>query len=333
MDYRLDGSVEYLGGIKSNVQLRLTDSREDKLVWTQAFDRIVVARDHPAALDAVVARAAATLLQPFGIIQSLQRAKGVSTSAVDPRYRCLLAAVDSFRAYALSDQGPVRACLERMTVIDPSFTSGFAFLALTYNRDYLYGRGSAAEIAVAQDLALRAVRRAVELDPASARAYQILSLVLFYRKAMPEWQTAGEKALQLNKFDPTISSLYGGQLVAAGEIDKGMALLQRWDDLIVVRPAWEHFYLFLGHYMRGNIMEATHHAEQITADAFPGALAARAALAGHNGDREQAQLLLNKLFELQPSWRHGAARELDKFVPGPLVARRLAHDLGLDIAQ
>ena len=116
-------------------------------------------------------------------------------------------------------------------------------------------------------------------------------------------------------------------------VDKGMALLQRWDDLIVVRPAWEHFYLFLGHYMRGNIMEATHHAEQITADAFPGALAARAALAGHNGDREQAQLLLNKLFELQPSWRHGAARELDKFVPGPFVARRLAHDLGLDIAQ
>jgi TolB-like protein len=332
-DYRLDGSIEYLGDAIASVQFRLTDNREDKLVWTQAFDRVAIGHDRHAPAETVIARTAAVLLPPFGIIQSLERAKGPSAGFADPRYRCLLAAVDSFRAYALADQGSVRRCLERMTILDPSFASGFALLALVYNREFLYGQGTAAEGAAALDLALRAARHAVELDPASARAYQILGLVLFYRKASPEWQAAGEKALLLNKFDPTISSLYGGQLVAAGDIDRGMALLQKWDDLIVVRPAWEHFYLFLGHYMRGNIVEATHHAEQIIADAFPGGLAARAALAGHNGDHAQARRLLNKLFELQPSWRDAPIDELKKFIPAPLVAHRLARDLDLEEAR
>jgi hypothetical protein len=173
---------------------------------------------------------------------------------------------------------------------------------------------------------------AVELDPANARGYQVLCVVLFYRKASPEWRAAGDKSLSLNKFDPTVSSLYGGLLVASGEIDKGMALLHRWDDLIVVRPAWEHFYLFLGNYARGNMVEAGHHAEQITADAYPGGLAARAAVAGRNGDREQAQALLNKLYELQPSWRDASRRELEKFIPDRVLARQFAHDLGIDHA-
>jgi len=157
--------------------------------------------------------------------------------------------------------------------------------------------------------------------------------VLFFRKASPEWQAAGKKSIVLNRYDPTISSLYGGLLVAAGEIDKGMALLHKWDDLIVVRPAWEHFSLFLGNYMLGNLAEAAHHAQQMTADGFPGGLVARAVMAAHNGDHTQAQLLRNKLYELQPSWRNGSGRELKKFVPAPFIARQLAYDLGVAYAQ
>jgi TolB-like protein len=57
-DFRLDGSVEYVGNGVANLQLRLTDNREDKLIWTQAFDRVVLARDHPEAVEAVIARTA-----------------------------------------------------------------------------------------------------------------------------------------------------------------------------------------------------------------------------------------------------------------------------------
>jgi tetratricopeptide (TPR) repeat protein len=332
-DFRLDGSVEYVGDAVANLQLRLIDNDEDKLIWTQAFDRVVVARDRPEEIGAVVAKTAATLLQPFGILPSVARARDLSTGSADPRYRCLLAAIDSFRAYSIEDQNHVRSCLQRLTTTDPNLASGFAYLALVYNREFLYGSGTGAENAASRDRALAAARRGVELDPASARAYQILGLILFYRNASPEWQAAAEKSILLNRYDPTISSLYGGLLVAAGEIDRGMALLHRWDDLIVVRPAWEHFSLFLGNYVLGNLAEATHHAEQMTTDGFPGSLVARAVIAGRNGNYQQAQLLRNKLYELQPSWRNGPGRELQKFIPAPFIARQLARDLGVAYPQ
>src|SRR5205807_1970862 len=77
----------------------------------------------------------------------------------------------------------------------------------------------------ARDRALDAARKGIELRPQSARAYHMMSAVLFYRREIEASIAAAETAMSLNPFDLLTVCDYGGRLVASGEIDKGMALL------------------------------------------------------------------------------------------------------------
>ena len=100
--------------------------------------------------------------------------------------------------------------------------------------------------------ALQAARRAVELKPGSARAHQALSEVQFARGDYPLAIEAGERAMMLNPYDPSILADLGAQLVALGEQERGMRLLREAAAVNVVRPARQDFFLFLAAYLAGD---------------------------------------------------------------------------------
>jgi Tfp pilus assembly protein PilF len=179
----------------------------------------------------------------------------------------------------------------------------------------------------ALDRALRAARRSVEADPASARAYHSLALVLLYRHDFANGFVAFKKAVALNKYDVSIPSAFGDALIQSGDIDRGMEMIKDAEDHNLVRPIWEHFNLFLGHYMRGNLAEAAHEADQATSDSFSYGLLARALMAGRNGDHHRARELLDRLEARFPVWRDDPRREIAKYIPASTIADRLTADL------
>jgi hypothetical protein len=95
----------------------------------------------------------------------------------------------------------------------------------------------------------------------------------------------------------------------------------------VLRQASHQFYLFLGHYLQGDLPAATQNANQITNDAFPLGLLARALASAANGEQGKALDALARLVALRPAWRSDTRGELRKFFPEPAVLERLAHDL------
>jgi Tfp pilus assembly protein PilF len=177
------------------------------------------------------------------------------------------------------------------------------------------------------DQALALARHGVELAPASARAYQVLSSILFSRGETKEAFAALERAIALNPYDLIILGEYGGRLVTAGEIDRGLAILARSAAYGTVRPSWHHFYLFLGNYLAGNFAEAGFHADQMANDAYPHGLVARALVASHNGDLARQQRALRLLVGLRPAWRDDARGELARLIPAKDIVERLARDL------
>src|SRR5262249_39300489 len=127
--------------------------------------------------------------------------------------------------------------------------------------------------------------------------------------------------------DLIILGEYGGRLVTAGEIERGLKILGQAAAYGTVRPSWHHFYLFLGNYLIDNFAEAAFHADQMANDAYPHGLVARALVAAHSGDRARQQRALRTLVALRPAWRDDARGELGRLIPDKDIVERLAHDL------
>jgi hypothetical protein len=326
VDYRLVGSADYDDAASAHLRFRLIDAADGNVVWTRVLD--VAASDDPAAAQEAIVRELATILiQPFGVIFAHGRAKSLGAGAGDPRYRCIIEAAESFRSSDPAQHARARAGLERLTSRDPSFAVGFPYLAALYVREYLYGVDAHGADLPPLERALRAARRGVELDPESARAYEMLSFTLFARRDLAAAFAAGDKAIERNKYDMRSSGGYGQRLIAIGEIDRGMDMLLRAGDEGGVRPAVDQFYLFLGSYLRGDAAAGAFHAGQLTSDTFPLGLVARALVAAAAGDRGEARAALDRLTALNPAWHWNPRGELEKFFAAPFIVDRLAADL------
>jgi tetratricopeptide (TPR) repeat protein len=305
----------------------LLDVSDGTIAWTQAFERSDVATDRSAAEDEIVVSVADALLQFYGVVFARDRVRQLASPAGDPRYRCVLDTTEYIRSYEMAAYDRVRSCLERLTSIDPSFAIGFELLAILYVRESNLDLAARVGDPPALDRALRAARRAIELNPASARAYLGLFVVLYSRGDVAAAFAAGDKALALNPYDLITVGEYGGRLIMTGEVERGMKMLKRVGDAGSIRPSLQHFYLFLGNYLQGDMKEAAFHAEQITTDDFPYGLVIRAIAANRAGNDDQARMALKRLVEVQPAWRNDARGELAKQILKPEIVDSLLRDL------
>jgi tetratricopeptide (TPR) repeat protein len=295
--------------------------------WARVFDRLRAGEDRAATEEAIVTELAAVLVQPFGVIRAHSRRKHLATGTGDPRYRSIVEASESFRSFDREQHVRARAGLERLIATHPDFVSGFSYLAALYFREFQYGYEGQKGDPALLDRALDMARRAIELKPESSRAYQMLFGVLFARQEIAAAFAAGDRAMALNKYDTTVMSDYGGRLIMIGEIERGMELLQRAAEFGTVRPSWHHFYMFLGSYLRGDLTNTIHHANQITNEDYALGLVARALAAAMAGDRERAANSMQKLLEVNPAWGADARGELARFFPVAELSERLARDL------
>ena len=267
------------------------------------------------------------LLLPTGIIRARDYNRFLVGGRGDARYRCLLVASDAFRSFYPDAHERARHCLERLIAIDPGFGIGYSYLAGVYNQEWGFGLGKFGDDPNALDIALTMARRGVELAPDSSRAWHILSTVLFNRRDAPAAIAAIQKSMALNPYDTIVAVDYGGRLVSIGDIDNGMMYLERYAGIGGVRPIWQHFFLFLGNYMRGKLPEATREADEMTSDIYTFGLFARALTSAVNGNTNKAQANWQKLIALRPVWGENPRSALARFITSPEILDRLTRDL------
>jgi hypothetical protein len=326
-DYRFIGSVEYADDGAARLLFRLIDSSDGSIVWSRAFDRVLAGEDRASAEDNIVRELAGTLLQPFGVIYARQRAKVLSGTLTDPRYRCLVDVIESFSTFDAVQQARGRDCLEQLIALDPGFALGFSYLAAVDLREYQYGYAERVGDRPPLERGLTAARRGVELNPESARAYEMLFVILFARRELDAAFDAGNKALSLNRYDMRLLGSYGARLISRGDVEAGLAKLRQAGNDGTVRPPFEEFFLFLGEYLRGDMTNAIFHAEQITNESFQLGLIAHALAATAKGDTDAANRAIARLVALNPAWRSDTRGTMARFFYAPAIVDRLAGDL------
>jgi tetratricopeptide (TPR) repeat protein len=325
--YALTASVEAVGEGAVTVAVRLTDVADGRIAFARSFQPVRKDGYAGSAEELIVREVAVALAQPYGIIYARERAAQMNSTTADPRYRCLIDSYDYWRTYDIAQHARVRDCLERAIEGDPGFAAGLSALAEIILQEHRRGLNPRAGDAPPLERALRAARRAVELRPGSARAYQTLMDVLFLRGDHALALDAGEKAVQLNPYNPHILACYGARLIALGELEKGARLMHEAAAAGAVRPAWHDFFLFLAAYLSDDRRAAASYAAQITSEKFSLGLIARALVAAQQGQVQLAREYFGKLVELQPGWRDDPRREVRKVFPADAVANRLTRDL------
>jgi adenylate cyclase len=325
-DYRLDGVVEYRG-ITVDLRFKLVDESDATVIWSRSFERLSCTDDCEETEDRVILELATTIVQPFGVISANDRAKKLATGKLDRRYCCLLEAGDALRSYDPAAHVRVRAELENLIAADPNFATGHTTLAAFFCREFFTGFGARPGDAPALDRALKAVRRGIELKPQNARGYHILFNILYFLGENDGGAATAEKAMALNRYDLLIMSDYGGRLICSGDVDRGMEILRKAVNIGAVSPSWNHFYLFLAHYMRGEWSEARYQAGQLTHETYVYGQLARAVMAQHDGDAVEAARAAKAILSAQPSWRDNPRGEIGKSVTAPDIADRLTRDL------
>ncbi len=325
-DYKFASEIEYHADGTLSMTFRVVDAGDGTIAWTRSYDHLRIGVDPRATKYPIVREVAATLFQPFGVIKARDRGKLANARISDPRYRCVLQALDYWRSFDFAMHAEARSCLEQAVAGDPTFASGYALLARVYLREYQFGAGDQPGDPTMLDTALDLVKRAIELKPHSARNFAMLLDVQMTRGAIEEALTAGDTALKLNPDDPTVSIAYGSQLVALGEVDKGKALLDGLPGDSVHQTRLE-FALFLAAYLQGNLANAGVHADRLSSKTFSLGHMARALVASQRGDKVVARQAYDRLVEMAPAWRSNARGELKKLFPSAKVADRLAEDL------
>jgi tetratricopeptide (TPR) repeat protein len=325
-DYRLDGVVEYRGDTV-DLRFRLVDESDATVIWSRSFERISCAEPCEEVEQSIVLQLATTMVQPFGLISANDRAKRLASGKLDVRYCCLLEAGDALRTYDPAAHLRVREGLEHLVSLDPNFATGHTTLGIFYCREYFTGFGARPGDPPALDRALKAVRRGIELRPQNARGYHILFNTLFFLGENDGAIATAEKAMALNRYDLLIPADYGGRLICAGRIERGMDILRNAIGAAGIVPGWYHFYLFLAHYVRGEWPEARFQAAHITSETYVYGQLARAIVAHRDGDAAEAARAVKAIVAAQPSWRDNTRVEIGKSITAPEIADRLTADL------
>jgi TolB-like protein len=322
-EYHFTGSAEYHADGATTLSFRLVDAADGTIIWSRLFDSLPAGGDPGAAEDKVVREIASTVAGPFGIIWAREVA---AHSARDPRRACLIEVIEYWRKFNPVQHEGVRQCLERMVAEDPNYAQGYSGLALVYLRDFYLDIVHPGE-PPALDRALQFALHAAELKPDSARSLEILFVVWFTRGEMDQAFAAADRAIAANPYDTNLLAEYGARLVAMGQLDRGMAMLNEAATHTLSRPAWFDFHLFIGAYLQGNLASASQHAAVIENDRSLFGLLARALAAKARGEDDKAKQAVDRLVALNPGWRVAPRRQLAKFFPSGDVQDRLLRDL------
>ena len=217
--YLLDGSIRRSGN-RVRVGVQLTEATTGRLVWSENYsaeiDGIFAVQD---TIAKSVVGAAAVELTRFERERAL--AKPTSNLAA---YEYVLRGRGSLSHETRDSNDEASALFQRAVDLDPNYADAYAALAGSYFEAVVSGWSEfrADDLERAEVLA----KKALALDPATTRAYHVLSDVNLFRKRYDLALAQIDRALEFNPSDADNYTYRGNILVWAGRAEEALPWLE-----------------------------------------------------------------------------------------------------------
>ncbi len=329
--YVMEGSLRQ-AGTKLRIATQLVDASSDVNLWAETYERPF----RPEAIfelqDDVVPRIVSTVADTHGVLPHTMSEvlRNRNPEQLTP-YEAVLRSFAHFQRVNAEEHAAARAGLERAVQQAPDYADGWAMLSMMYKEEHTHGFNLRPD---SLGRALAAARRAVEAAPSNHLAYHALAATLFFRRELPAFQNAADRAVALNPMDGFTMAYLGFLIAYAGDWERGCALAEQARGLNPHHPGWYWFPSVLDAYRRSDYRGALDFALKVNMPGFWRTNVALAAAYGQLGELEAARNAVQQLLAVRPDFAVLAREELGKWWDAELVEHLIdgLRKAGLKIA-
>ena len=205
-------------------------------LWAENYDRTFSPETVFELQDDLVPRIVSTVADMHGVLpRSMSEVVRLKAADQMSPYEALLRSFGYNERFTPEDLAEVRTCLERAVQQAPGNAECWAMLSLMYANEYGHWDNAAPD---SLDRSLRAARTAVEAAPLHSLPYYALAQALFFKREIPAFRVAAERAVSLNPMDGATAAFMGLLIAYAGDWERGCALSEKGSQLNPNHPGW-----------------------------------------------------------------------------------------------
>jgi TolB-like protein/tetratricopeptide (TPR) repeat protein len=311
VDFILTGGTT-IGPHRFEVEALLIEARTGRYIWAESFERSIGPPDLVVVRDEIANTIARILAQPYGVIFcNAEEHCGAAHSENLTGYDLVVRSYQYARTFDRSLFEPVRAGLERVVLRDPHYADAFARLSVMYVDAFRFRHDVSAVTADPLGRAQTLAHRAMELAPQSSHAHYALALVHWFRGDPPGALAVLERSLAANPNDTKVLAELGLRHAMLGDSERAENLLRASFYLNAGQPAVYRMGMFWVQLARGNYAEALAEARGADAPDFVHSHAAVAIAAALLGRRQEAEIGLQALLQVDPDYGDHAIADLN----------------------
>ncbi len=326
-EFVLSGSITFAQE-KISITSQLLDVSSSVTVWSETFENV---NARPATISdlksTIVSEVAATLGQPYGVIQSYMKTAANEDDVSLEDYLCTLRFHEYARFKNETAHAEVRDCLERAVESSPNYSMAWAALSWMYGDEVRYGLNPQEDAPPAFERARQAAEKAVSTDPYNSFAHLYLAIALFAQGDIEGSWRAAEQSVSLNPNDSEALASLGWNYVVYEGSEKGRAMIEKAIELNPGNPPWFHGGLAIYHYRKANYDEAYHHALTFHKGRSALSVILLSAACVHTGREEDAGRYWAELVSQHPDIARSPRRALEPWRFPEEVITRLERDL------
>ena len=251
--YVLEGSIQRTDS-RLRVTAQLSDTATGAHVWADRYDREMA--DLFLVKDDIISQIFAKVAGSYGIIERTEARSAARKSPEQIKaYDLVLRAHDSMQwDWSRANFRSAKASLQQAIALDP--TNARASRELAYLA--ILGWGFRLDdTPVAPEEIIAQAAKAVELDPADARARMVIASAYFFNKQLDLFEHEGLKAIALAPYDAEILATIGKLLAVSGQWQRGVAMAKKAYALNAdASVGWYHTAVALDYYMKDDYKNA-----------------------------------------------------------------------------
>ncbi|MGE5261339.1 MAG: tetratricopeptide repeat protein [Actinomycetota bacterium] len=257
--YVLEGSIK-----RSNDRLRvnaqLIDAKTGTHIWADRYDRDMA--EVFLVQDEIVNEIVGKIAGSYGAIERNEANSAARKSRDEiEAYDLVLRAREKIQWDWTKDTfGQAEALLREAIKLDPTSAQAHRELAWFGVMGWIFQLD---DPPVAQDEIIAQATKAVEIDPADARARMVAASAYFFTKNLDLFAREADEALKLAPYDAEIMATLACMISSSGDHERGVALAEKANALNAdAATGWYHSTVYTAAYLKGDYQRALEVAQQ-----------------------------------------------------------------------
>ena len=251
--YVLEGSVRRADdGLR--IAAQLIDTQTGAHIWADRFDRKMA--DIFLVQDEIVSQIVAKIAGGYGVIEITEGKSAAHKSPDEIRaYDLVLRAHDAMMwEWNRETFRSARDMLLQAIALDPLNARARRELAYLAVIGWVF-RFDETPVPPQEITALAS--KAVQLDPADARARMVAATAYFFNKQLDLFEREAQQAMALAPFDGEILAVLGYLIASSGQWERGVALVQKANALNAdAAIGWYQVAMYYDYYLKGDYERA-----------------------------------------------------------------------------